>query len=119
MAEESRNKTCEISGLVRFVGMMFHKMFYCNLCLIKEIFQETTRPRSAMIANWLDHPSVKGSYKCIISGPEGVGQFWNVIAGYHQAPAGDLFAGKGNCAFLDGHVSAHSRKETFQLAWPN
>lgn len=72
----------------------------------------------AMIEDWLDHPSVKGNYMSIKPGPEGVGQFWNVIAGYHQTSAKDNFTGKGNCAFLDGHVTAHSREETFQLAWP-
>lgn len=24
----------------------------------------------------------------------------------------------GNCAFLDGHVDAYYRRETFYLAWP-
>jgi prepilin-type N-terminal cleavage/methylation domain-containing protein/prepilin-type processing-associated H-X9-DG protein len=51
-------------------------------------------------------------------GPDGVGQFWNVIAGFHHAPTGDPTGGRGNCAFVDGHVAAHPRSETFPLAWP-
>jgi prepilin-type N-terminal cleavage/methylation domain-containing protein/prepilin-type processing-associated H-X9-DG protein len=54
----------------------------------------------------------------IVPGPEGVGQFWNLIAGYHQAPSADRLRGRGNCAFVDGHVAAHPRSETFPLAWP-
>jgi prepilin-type processing-associated H-X9-DG protein len=27
--------------------------------------------------------------------------------------------GKGNCAFLDGHVDAYPRADTFPLSWPN
>jgi len=69
----------------------------------------------SMIAGWL---SKTGSYQTIRPGPEGVGQFWDVIAGFHHAPSGDRLAGRGNCAFLDGHVDAHYRAETFPLAWP-
>lgn len=47
-----------------------------------------------------------------------VGVFWNVIGGFHHAPSGDVLGGRGNCAFLDGHVAAHPRSETFPLAWP-
>jgi prepilin-type processing-associated H-X9-DG protein len=47
-----------------------------------------------------------------------VGQFWDVIAGFHHAPSGDKLRGKGNCAFLDGHVDAHYRSETFYYAYP-
>ncbi len=69
----------------------------------------------SMIAGWL---SQTGSYRLIKPGPEGVGQFWDVIAGFHYAPTGNLLGGKGNCAFLDGHVDGHTREETFPLAWP-
>ncbi len=69
----------------------------------------------SMIAGWL---SKTGSYQSIRPGPEGVGQFWDVIGGFHHAPSGDKLAGRGNCAFLDGHVGAHYRSETFPLAWP-
>jgi len=69
----------------------------------------------SMIAGWL---SQTGSYRLIKPGPEGVGQFWDVIAGFHYAPSGNPLGGKGNCAFLDGHVDAHLREETFPLAWP-
>jgi prepilin-type N-terminal cleavage/methylation domain-containing protein/prepilin-type processing-associated H-X9-DG protein len=70
----------------------------------------------SMIAGWL---SKAGSYRLIKPGPEGVGQFWDVIAGFHHAPSGDPMGGKGNCALLDGHVEAFSRAETFPLAWPH
>jgi prepilin-type processing-associated H-X9-DG protein len=69
----------------------------------------------SMIAGWL---SKTGSYRLIRPGPEGVGPFWDVIAGFHHAPSGNLLGGKGNCALLDGHVDAFSRAETFPLAWP-
>ena len=69
----------------------------------------------AMIEGWLNSTS---SYRLIKPGPEGVGQFWDVIAGFHHAPSANKLAGKGNCAFLDGHTEAHSREETFPLAWP-
>ncbi len=73
----------------------------------------------SMISNWLTHPTVNGSHHLIKPGPAGVGEpFWDVIAGFHHAPTSDWLGGKGNCAFLDGHVSAHSRLETFPLAWP-
>lgn len=70
----------------------------------------------SMIQGWLSHT---GSYQLIRPGPEGVGQFWDVIAGFHYAPTGSPLGGKGNCAFLDGHIDAHPRSETFPLAWPN
>jgi len=69
----------------------------------------------SMIAGWL---SKTGSYQSIRPGPDGVGQFWDVIAGFHHAPSSNRLAGRGNCAFLDGHVDAHYRAETFPLAWP-
>jgi prepilin-type N-terminal cleavage/methylation domain-containing protein/prepilin-type processing-associated H-X9-DG protein len=70
----------------------------------------------SMIAGWLDQA---GSYQLIKPGPNGIGPLWNVIAGFHHAPSRDPLGGKGNCAFLDGHVDAHSREETFHLAWPH
>jgi prepilin-type processing-associated H-X9-DG protein/prepilin-type N-terminal cleavage/methylation domain-containing protein len=71
-----------------------------------------------MISAWLGSPGVKGDYHNIMPGPYGVGQFWDVIAGFHYAPSGDPMGGKGNCAFLDGHVEGHTRMETFPLSWP-
>ena len=72
-----------------------------------------------MVARWLSHASAQGSYLLVKPGPEGVGEpFWDVVAGFHHAPSGNPYGGKGNCVFLDGHVSAHSRSETFPLAWP-
>ena len=72
----------------------------------------------SMISDWLNHPTVNGSYHLIKPGPTGVGPFWDVIAGFHHAPTSNWLAGRGNCSFLDGHVGAHSRLETFPLAWP-
>lgn len=69
----------------------------------------------SMIQGWFNQT---GSYKLIQPGPEGVGEFWDVIGGFHYAPSQDPLGGKGNCAFLDGHVDAHTRAETFPLAWP-
>jgi prepilin-type processing-associated H-X9-DG protein len=54
----------------------------------------------------------------VIPGPEGVGPFWDVIAGFHNAPASNLLGGRGNCAMLDGHVDAYPRSETFVHAYP-
>jgi prepilin-type N-terminal cleavage/methylation domain-containing protein/prepilin-type processing-associated H-X9-DG protein len=72
-----------------------------------------------MVARWLKHPSAMGSYQLIKPGPEGVGEpFWDVIAGFHNAPTANPMGGRGNCAFLDGHVSGHTRAETFPLSWP-
>jgi len=45
-------------------------------------------------------------------------QFYDVLAGFHNAPSGDPLKGRGNCGFLDGHVDAHARSETFPLAYP-
>jgi len=71
----------------------------------------------SMIEGWLS--SVGGNPWLVEPGPEGVGMFYDVIAGFHHAPTGDKLRGRGNCAFLDGHVSAHPRSETFPLAWPH
>jgi prepilin-type N-terminal cleavage/methylation domain-containing protein/prepilin-type processing-associated H-X9-DG protein len=70
----------------------------------------------AMVDGWMS--SVGGNPWLIEPGPNGVGQFYDVIAGFHHAPSGDKLAGRGNCAFLDGHVGTHTRLETFPLAWP-
>lgn len=70
-----------------------------------------------MVKNWLSQAG--NNPWGVEPGPEGVGQFWDVIAGFHNAPSGDPLLGRGNCAFLDGHVDAHYRSETFPLAWPN
>lgn len=51
-------------------------------------------------------------------GPEGVGPFYDVIGGIHNAPTGYFLGGRGNCAFLDGHVDAHERKDTFYYSYP-
>jgi prepilin-type N-terminal cleavage/methylation domain-containing protein/prepilin-type processing-associated H-X9-DG protein len=70
----------------------------------------------AMIQSWLNQ---FGSYQLIVPGPGTSPTFWDVIAGFHHAPSSDPLGGKGNCAFLDGHIDAHSRLETFPLAWPH
>lgn len=72
----------------------------------------------SMIADWLSHPTSQGSYQLIRPGPDGAGVFWDVVAGFHNAPSSNPYGGKGNCVFLDGHVSAHARSETFPLAYP-
>jgi prepilin-type N-terminal cleavage/methylation domain-containing protein/prepilin-type processing-associated H-X9-DG protein len=69
-----------------------------------------------MVSGWMSQ--VGGNPRLVEPGPDGVGAFWDVIAGFHHAPSGDKLGGKGNCAFLDGHVDAHYRSETFYLAWP-
>ena len=50
-------------------------------------------------------------------GPNGI-EFTDIIGGFHNAPSGSVTAGKGTCAFVDGHVAAASRDDTFPLAWP-
>ncbi|MHC4369302.1 MAG: type II secretion system protein [Planctomycetota bacterium] len=70
----------------------------------------------SMVQGWM--AQTNSNPRLIEPGPDGVGQFWDVIAGFHNAPSGDRLAGRGNCAFLDGHVDAHYRRETFYLAWP-
>jgi prepilin-type N-terminal cleavage/methylation domain-containing protein/prepilin-type processing-associated H-X9-DG protein len=70
----------------------------------------------SMIQGWLSQ--VGGNPRLIEPGPDGVGPFWDVIAGFHHAPTGNKLGGRGNCAFLDGHINSHYRKETFYLAWP-
>jgi prepilin-type N-terminal cleavage/methylation domain-containing protein/prepilin-type processing-associated H-X9-DG protein len=70
----------------------------------------------SMIQRWLSQ--VGGNPRMVEPGPEGVGQFYDTIAGFHHAPTGNKLGGRGNCAFLDGHIDSHYRKETFYLAWP-
>ena len=69
-----------------------------------------------MVQSWL--AQCNNNPRLVEPGPDGVGQFWDVIAGFHNAPSGNRLGGRGNCAFLDGHVDAHYRRETFYLAWP-
>ena len=70
----------------------------------------------SMVQGWLSQ--VGGNPRLVESGPDGVGRFWDTIAGFHHAPTGNKLGGRGNCAFLDGHVDSHYRRETFFLAWP-
>jgi prepilin-type N-terminal cleavage/methylation domain-containing protein/prepilin-type processing-associated H-X9-DG protein len=69
-----------------------------------------------MIQSWLS--AAGGNPWNVEPGPETNPRFYDVIAGYHNAPSGDPLKGRGNCAFLDGHVDAHARSETFPLAYP-
>jgi prepilin-type N-terminal cleavage/methylation domain-containing protein/prepilin-type processing-associated H-X9-DG protein len=70
----------------------------------------------SMISSWFS--KVGRNPRLVEPGPEGVGQFWDVIGGIHNAPSGYMLGGRGNCAFLDGHVEAHGRPETFFLTYP-
>ncbi|MCH7916452.1 MAG: type II secretion system protein [Planctomycetes bacterium] len=55
----------------------------------------------------------------ITTGPDGAyGEFTDIIAGFHNAPSGNVVAGKGNCAFVDGHVGAVQRLDSFAVSWP-
>jgi len=69
-----------------------------------------------MVQGWLG--KVGNDPQRVIPGPDGVGAFWDVVSGFHNAPSGDMFGGKGNCAILDGHVEAFTRAETFPHAYP-
>jgi prepilin-type N-terminal cleavage/methylation domain-containing protein/prepilin-type processing-associated H-X9-DG protein len=69
-----------------------------------------------MVQSWLS--AAGGNPWNVEPGPGTTPRFWDVLAGYHNAPTGDLLKGRGNCAFLDGHVDAHARSETFPLAYP-
>jgi prepilin-type N-terminal cleavage/methylation domain-containing protein/prepilin-type processing-associated H-X9-DG protein len=71
----------------------------------------------SMLESWLS--AAGGNEWDVEPGPDTSPTFYDVVAGYHNAPSGDLLAGRGNCAFLDGHVEAHYRAETFPLAWPH
>jgi len=70
----------------------------------------------SMVQSWLSQ--VGGNPILVEPGPDGVGPFWDTIAGFHHAPSGNKLGGRGNCAFIDGHVDSHYRRETFYLAWP-
>jgi prepilin-type N-terminal cleavage/methylation domain-containing protein/prepilin-type processing-associated H-X9-DG protein len=65
--------------------------------------------------NWVEK---MGSPWNVKPGPDGIGTFTDIIAGFHNAPSGNRIAGKGNCAFADGHVAPASRMDSFPLAWP-
>ncbi|MHC4118909.1 MAG: type II secretion system protein [Planctomycetota bacterium] len=67
-----------------------------------------------MVNSWL----ASSNYSIWDVRPGEDGQFWDALAGFHHAPSGDRLAGRGNSAFLDGHVDARPRSETFPLAWP-
>ncbi len=69
-----------------------------------------------MVQRWMS--AVGNNPRLIRPGPEGVGQFYDVVGGFHNASAADLFSGKGNCAMLDGHIEAFTRAETFPHAYP-
>jgi prepilin-type processing-associated H-X9-DG protein len=71
----------------------------------------------SMVQSWLN--AVGGDPWRVEPGPGTSPTFYDVVAGYHNAPSGNLLGGRGNCAFLDGHVEAHNRSETFPLAWPH
>jgi len=58
----------------------------------------------SMVQGWLSQ--VGGNPRLVIPGPEGVGTFWDTIAGFHHAPTGNKLGGRGNCAFLDGHIDS-------------
>lgn len=75
-------------------------------------------PGSASMAqSWLN--AANNNPWGVEPGPDTSPTFYDVLAGFHNAPSGDPLLGRGNCAFLDGHVDAHYRAETFPLAWPN
>ena len=69
--------------------------------------------------NWVAQAG--GSKWNVKPGPStvgGAGELVDVIAGFHNAPSGDPTGGKGNVAFVDGHVAPHPTEESFPLAWP-
>ena len=84
-----------------------------NISGLNDTFMEPGE--DSMVQTWL---AKVGSPRLVIPGPEGVGAFYDVIAGFHHAPAANLLAGRGNCALLDGHVDAYPRAETFVHAYP-
>jgi prepilin-type N-terminal cleavage/methylation domain-containing protein/prepilin-type processing-associated H-X9-DG protein len=75
---------------------------------------------------WVIHPYTAASdairqYRNKLSikpGPDNYGEFCDIVAGFHNAPSGDVTGGKGNCTFVDGHVAAISRDDSFSYAWP-
>lgn len=69
---------------------------------------------TSTVEGWLRQNG--GNEWAVRPGPDGVGPFWDTIAGFHHAPAGNKLGGRGNCEFLDGPVESHPRSETFPLA---
>lgn len=70
-------------------------------------------------AKTLDQMNIFKTKYNITTGPEGTyGQFTDIIAGFHNAPSGNVVAGKGNCVFADGHVAPVQREDSFAVAWP-
>ena len=67
---------------------------------------------------WIRKVGSKWNVKPGPASEGGLGEFTDVIAGFHNAPSSDPIGGKGNVAFLDGHIGAHSFEESFALAWP-
>jgi len=60
-----------------------------------------------------------GSKWNVKPGPGNYGEFTDIVGGFHGAPSGDLVAGKGSCVFVDGHVDAIERDDSFAYAWPS
>ena len=70
-------------------------------------------------AKTLDQMKIFKSKYNITTGPNGTyGQFTDIIAGFHNAPSGNVVAGRGNCVMADGHVEAVQREDSFAKAWP-
>jgi len=60
-----------------------------------------------------------GTKERVKAGPDGFGQFVDIIAGFHGAkPSNDVTSGEANCTFVDGHVAPVSRNDAFSVAWP-
>ena len=55
----------------------------------------------------ITHKKAGGSY-----------EFFDLMGGFHNAPSGNVVAGKGSCAMADGHVEMINRDEAFGYAWP-
>jgi prepilin-type N-terminal cleavage/methylation domain-containing protein len=70
----------------------------------------------AMVQAWLTRTG--NDPRKIVPGPDGVGQFYDVVSGFHNTTNSRLLGGKGNCAILDGHVEAFTRADTFAHAYP-
>jgi prepilin-type N-terminal cleavage/methylation domain-containing protein/prepilin-type processing-associated H-X9-DG protein len=68
--------------------------------------------------NWIKKAGGKWNIKPGPASEGGMGEFCDVIAGFHNAPSSDPIGGRGSVAFLDGHIGAHSFPESFALAWP-
>ena len=60
-----------------------------------------------------------GSKYNVKPGPDGFGQFTDIIAGFHHAPSRDVTGGKGNVVFADGHIAPVLRDDSFGVAWPH